>query len=162
MIYKNGIKEYSLMFFLFGIPMGTFFGFSTLNVLVGIFGGVFSGFLFAFFIFLFIKFQEKKFDKKRVEIAKERKVICDGGATIRGIGGWMFLTEKGIEFYPHKINFSQEELRIPMNLIESVKTNKNQVIINTTQNLTYVIVVCYNKEWKKQIECALASFVKNN
>lgn len=160
MIYRNGIKEYSLMALLFGIPMGLLFGIRSLSLIVGVIFGVLSGFLFAFLMFLFVKFQEKKFDKKREEIAKERKVICDGGATVQGTGGWMFFTEQGIEFYPHKINFSQENLMIPMNMIESVKTNKNQIIINTTENLTFAIVVSHNKEWKQQIESALVGYVK--
>ena len=72
----------------------------------------------------------------------------------------MFFTEQGIEFYPHKINISQEMLIIPLNMIESVKTNKNQIIINTTENLTFAIVVSHNKEWKQQIESALVGSVK--
>lgn len=159
MIYRNGIKEYSLIALLFGIPMGLLFGLLNLNLIVGIISGVLSGFLFTFLMFLFVKFQEKKFDKKRLEIAKERKIMCDGGATIQGTGGWTFFTEKGIEFYPHKINFSQEELIIPTNMIELVGTNKNQIIINTTENLTFEIVVSHNKEWKKQIEDVLAGSI---
>ena len=101
-----------------------------------------------------MKYQENKFDKKRTEIARERKIICDGGATINGNGGWMFFTENGIEFYPHKINISTKEIVIPMNTIESVKTNKNQILVHANGK-TIAIVVSHNKEWKKQIEGAL-------
>lgn len=160
MIYRNGIKEYALMALLFGIPMGLLFGLLRLSLIVGIATGVLSGFLFTCLMFLFIKFQEKKFDKKREEIAKERKVICDGGATIQGTGGWIFLTEQGIEFYPHKINISQEKFILPMNMIESVKTNKNQIIVNTTDKLMYAIVVSHNKEWKNQIESGITDSIK--
>ena len=135
--------------------MGFFFGISKLSLWVGVIAGVFCGFLFTLFIFLFVKFQEKTFDKKRMEIAKERKIICDGGATVNGNGGWMFLTENGLEFYPHKINMSTEEIKIPMNKIEAVKTHKNQIVVNTADKSTVAIVVSHNKEWKKQIEAVL-------
>ena len=154
MTYKNGIKEYALTGVMFGVPMGFLFGLMHLSLLLGIIAGFFGGFLFAFLIFLFVKYQEKKFDKKRTEIAKERKIICDGGATINGNGGWMFFTENGIEFYPHKINISTKEIVIPTNTIESVKTNKNQILVSANGK-TIAIVVSHNKEWKKQIEDAL-------
>ena len=151
MVYKNGLKEYSLITVLFGVPMGILFGLSKLSFIVGVVSGVLSGLLFTLLMFLFIKVQEKKFDKKRIEIAKERRIFCDGGATINGNGGWMFLTENGIEFYPHKINISTEVIKIPTNMIEAVKTNKNQIVV-TSNGKNIAIVVSHNKEWKKQIE----------
>lgn len=154
MTYKNGVKEYVLTGLLFGIPMGILFGLMHLSLSLGIIAGFLCGFLFTFLIFLFVKYQEKIFDKKRTEIAKERKIICDGGATIDGNGGWLFFTENGIEFYPHKINISTKEIVIPTNTIESVTTNKNQILIGSNGQ-TVAIVVSHNKEWKKQIESAL-------
>ena len=155
MTYKNGIKEYSLTTVLFGVPMGIIFGLSKLSFLVGAVSGILSGLLFTLLIFLFVKIQEKKFDKKRVEIAKQRKIICDGGATIQGNGGWMFLTEDGLEFYPHKINISTEEIKIPTSTIEAVKIHKNQIVLSIADHSTVAIVVSHNKEWKQQIEAAL-------
>lgn len=152
MVYKNGLKEYLMTTLLFGGAMGLFIGISSLSLIVGIVMGIFSGCLFSLLIFLFCKFQEKKYDKMREKISQERKIICDGGATVKGTGGWMFFTESGLEFYPHKMNLSQEKLNIPTNTIKSVKTNKNQIIVYTTENLTFAIVVSHNKEWKKQIE----------
>jgi len=107
--------------------------------------------LFSLLLFLFVKIQEKKYDKMRFEIAKERRVVCDGAATVQGNGGWMFFTELGLEFYPHGINISRETLLIPTNTIKSVTTNKNQLIVKTTENLTYAIVVSRNKAWAEQI-----------
>ena len=106
MTYRNGIKEYFSTGILFGIPMGLFFGLVHLNLIVGLIGGIMSGALFAFLIFLFCKVMEKKFIKKHEEISRERKIICDGGATYEGLGGWLFFTENALEFYPHKINYS--------------------------------------------------------
>ena len=63
-------------------------------------------------------------------------------------------TENGIEFYPHKINISTEEIKIPANMIEAVKTNKIQIrVISNGKNIA--IVVSHNKEWKKQIEATI-------
>ncbi len=154
MIYKNGIKEYTLTGVLFGIPMGIAFGFMHLDLLLGIISGILCGFLFALLIFIFVKYQEKKFDKKRIEIAKVRKIICDGPATINGNGGWLFFTENGLEFYPHKINFSTKELLMPINTIKKVNTYRNQITINAGEN-PVIILVSHNKEWKKQIDALL-------
>lgn len=155
MTYKNGIKEYSLSAVLFGIPMGVIYGFGKASVIAGVIYGVVCGVLFALFLFIFIKITEKKFDKKREEIAKDRKIICDGVATINGNGGWMFFTEYGIEFYPHKINFSTKEVIIPIDTIESVTTLNNHIIVSADSTLV-AIHVSHRKEWKKQIDAALA------
>ena len=113
MTFKNGAKEYLLTGVLFGIPMCLLFSIYTLNIIIGLILGILSGLLFTFLIFLFSKFMENKFAKIRLEISKDRKVICDGAATMHGNGGWLFLTELGLEFYPHKINMSTKEIKIP-------------------------------------------------
>ena len=154
MTYKNGIKEYALTGVMFGVPMGILFGLMHLSLLLGVITGFLCGCLFALLIFLFVKYQKKKFDKKRAEITKERKIFCDGSATINGNGGWLFFTEKGLEFYPHKINISTKEIVIPINTIKTVNTYRNQIIINAGEN-PVVILVSHNKGWKKQIENAL-------
>lgn len=155
MVYRNGIKEYLLTTVLFGGIMGIFIGLIRLNVLLGVIMGVLSGCLFSFLMFLFVKVVEKKFDKMRVEIAEERKIFCDGGATIQGVGGWMFLTENGVEFYPHKINYTQDKLFIPLKEIQTVETKGNQILIRTVNNLQFAIVVAKNNQWKKEIESVL-------
>ena len=154
MTYKHGIKEYVMTGVLFGAPMGLLFGLMYFDFILGIISGVVCGILFAFLIFLFVKFQEKQFAKKRAEMEKERRIICDGGATLDGNGGWMFFTDIGLEFYPHKINLSTKEVIIPASAIDGVRTAKNQLIIST-DGKDVAIVVSHNKEWKKRIESAL-------
>ena len=151
MTYKNGIKEYALSGAIFGALIGILFGVRYLDLLIGVICGVLSGLLFAVLIFAFIKYQEKKFDKKRIEIAKERVIICDGVATINGNGGWMFFTENGLEFYPHKINLSTKEIVISRDTIKKVITYKNKLIINPGEN-PVTVIVSHSKEWKAQIE----------
>ena len=152
MIYRNGIKEYFSTGILFGIPMGLFYGLEYLNFIVGIIVGITSGSLFAFLIFLFCKVMEKNFTKKREEICRERKVICDGGATYEGIGGWLFFTENTLEFYPHKINYSTKQLTIPCEKINSVSIKRNNIIIDAFEEKKFSIVVSHTDEWKAQIE----------
>ena len=160
MTYKNGFKEYALTGAMFGVPMGILFGLMRLSLLLGIITGILNGFLFALLIFLFVKCQEKKFDKKRSEIAKERKIICDGGATLNGNGGWLFFTEQGFEFYPHKLNFSTKDVMLPINAITAVKTRKNLLAISTADTPSLEIVVSHVKEWKKQIDTALPALLQ--
>ena len=119
MTYKNGIREYLLLAVCYGVPMGIIFGLWQKSVLVGIISGAMCGILYGVIMFLFVKSQEKKFDKMREQIASERKIICDGGATLHGNGGWLFLTEFGLEFYPHKVNFSRQEMRISLKSINA-------------------------------------------
>lgn len=159
MVYKNGIREYALIALIFGALLGMLFGLYYASVVLGFLVGAVCGLLFALLFFLFVKFIEKKFDKVREEIAKERKIICDGGVTMAGMGGWMFLTDRGLEFYPHKFNYAKVELTIPMEWIISVKTNKNRIMVNTIDEQTYVVVVSHQKEWKKQIEGCISIIV---
>lgn len=155
MIYRNGIKEYTMTTLFFGVPMGLLYGLIGQSVLFGGISGIFCGSSFTLLIFLFVKIQEKKYARKRSEISKERKIICDGGANVQGNGGWMFFTEYGLEFYPHKFNISQKGLMIPVSEIEWVKTNKNQIIVETIEKATHTIVVSHNKEWVEQIKKVL-------
>ena len=152
MIYKNGWKEYLTAALVYGGIMGLLLGLITLSLSRGLLIGVFSGGVFTLLIFLFCKYQENKFKGKRIEIAQERKIICDGGATLQGNGGWLFFTEAGIEFYPHKINFSRSEMILPLPAIKNVSTKKNQLVIETSENQTVTILVSHTKEWKQQIE----------
>ncbi len=152
MIYKNGFKEYALSGGIYGLLMGICFGIMHRSVITGVITGVLCGGLFAFFIFLFCSHQEKKFDKKREEISKERTIFCDGGATLNGVGGWLFFTTQGLEFYPHKVNFSRTEIIIPLQAIKGVKSIKNQIVVEGADNASFAIIVSHNKEWQTQIE----------
>ena len=152
MVYKNGMREYFMTTLLFGIPIGLLQGLVHRSILLGATAGIFCGVSFSLLLFLFVKIQEKKYDKKRLEIARERKIVCDGGATIQGNGGWLFLTDYGLEFYPHKINVSQKDLMISKSTIKSVKTNKNRLVVDVIDNTTIEFVVSHNKEWLEQMK----------
>lgn len=157
MIYKNGIREYLLLAVCYGVPMGIIFGLWQKSVLVGIISGAMCGILYGVIMFLFVKSQEKKFDKMREQIASERKIICDGGATLHGNGGWLFLTEYGLEFYPHKVNFSRQEMRISLKSINAASVLGKSILISVKESTNAItIIVTHNKEWQKQITDAVA------
>ena len=86
MIYRNGFWEYFLMVVFFGVPMGALIGLMKMSVAVGLIAGVFSGAAFMLLMLLFVKVQEKNYAKMRAELSKQRKIICDGAATIQGTG----------------------------------------------------------------------------
>ena len=157
MTYKNGIREYLLLAVCYGVPMGIIFGLWQKSVLVGIISGAMCGILYGVIMFLFVKSQEKKFDKMREQIASERKIICDGGATLHGNGCWLFLTEYGLEFYPHKVNFSRQEMRISLKSINAASVLGKSILISVKESTNAItIIVTHNKEWQKQITDAVA------
>lgn len=158
MTYKNGIREYLLLAVCYGVPMGIIFGLWQKSVLVGIISGAMCGILYGVIMFVFVKSQEKKFDKMREQIASERKIICDGGATLHGNGGWLFLTEFGLEFYPHKVNFSRQEMRISLKSINAASVLGKSILISVKESTNAItIIVTHNKEWQKQITDAIAN-----
>ena len=158
MTFRNGIKEYVASALLFGVPMGIVFGLMFWDAVLGVITGVLSGCLFALLIAMFVKSQEKNYDTMRADIAKKRNVFCDGGATIQGNGGWLFFTDFGLEFYPHRFNTSPQNVIIPAKNIKSVNTRKNKLTIVTTENQSIAIVVAHNKEWSELItSCVLIS-----
>ncbi len=155
MTFRNGTKEYLSMLFIYGSIMGLLYGLMDQSLVKGIVLGLINGSLFTGATYVSCRYQEKKFDDKREEIVRQRNIICDGRATWQGNGGWLFFTDFGLEFYPHKINVSRNKLTIPANTIKSVIAKKNQIVVDTADNSTFVIVVSHNKEWKKQIEARL-------
>ncbi len=151
MTYRNGLKEYGLMALIYGGLMGIWFSI-IYGVLVGVISAVFCGALFSFLMYLFVRFQEKKFAKMREEIAGERAIVCDGGATIAGNGGWLFLTERGLEFYAHKFNLSTKNKLIPLETIKSVRAKYNRIFVVTADGSEHNIVVSHSDGWKSHID----------
>ncbi len=151
MIYKNGFKEYFFMGTIFGLCMGAFFFFTRIVNLAGFFVvAVSSGTLFAFIMYLFAKRVEIKSKYLHNEIAKVRRIICEGVATIKGVGGWLFVTEDAIEFYPHKINLGGESIAVLIDDIVAVNNGFNNIEIATKES-TYKFIVNKPTGWKNLI-----------
>ena len=157
MTYKNGAKTYVLMAVLYGVPMGLFFGIVTLNVIAGIITGVVCGVLFSVLMLAFSKGMEKKYDKMRAELSAERRIVCDGAATIMGNGGWIFLSEYGLEFYPHKVNFSRKEIMLPINQIKDIQVKANRLTVSVPGD-TVTVTVVNAPAWKKHISDEIAAY----
>lgn len=139
MINKNGIKQYAIIWCLSGLLIGPLigliYGLTSYNlktgIIAGIAAGVSFGVLFTLAIALFSKYLEKKSERKRAEISKDRTIICEGPANhiigLNAIGGWLFLTEKSIEFYPHKVNIGGRNINIPSNDVIDATTIINRL-----------------------------------
>src|SRR5687767_1302917 len=54
----------------------------------------------------------------RADLGQTERVFKDGPAThsrgLTGAGGWLFLTDDRLMFKPHALNFTNEELSIPL------------------------------------------------
>jgi hypothetical protein len=155
MIYRNGWREFFILAVSFGAPMSVFF-IIQYGFVAGAIGGVSAGLLFGGAMTLFTRGTEKKFAKMRAEIAADRRIICDGGATWQGIGGWMFFTAAGLEFYPHKFNHARKEFAIPLAQLSEVRLKRNLLVIVLKDGTGLEVVVSKSKEWKKQIDTVLA------
>lgn len=155
MVYRNGIKEWALMCcgcgLVYGVLMGLFWG----NLTMGIIAGVLFGILFTVCMAIFVKHIEKKSKHLRDEISQVRKIICEGPANhkkgVNAIGGWLFLIEDAIEFYPHKINIGGQNISIRIDDISNVETKSNQLKIHTKENETFTFVVNKANLWKQSI-----------
>ena len=131
--------------------MGLFWG----NMTMGIRAGVLFGVLFTVTMAIFTKHIEKKSVHLRAEISKVRKIICEGPANhkkgVNAIGGWLFLSEDAIEFYPHKMNIGGQNIPILLDDISNVETKSNQLKIQTKEKVTFTFVVNKAKLWKQSI-----------
>ena len=83
------------------------------------------------------------------------KIYTDGATSgngkVNAIGGWLFLSEDAIEFYPHKMNIGGQNIPILLDDISDVETKLNQVKIHTKTNETFIFVVNKANLWKQSI-----------
>ena len=67
------------------------------------------------------------------------------------IGGWLFLSEDAIEFYPHKMNIGGQNISILIDDISNIETKSGQLKIHTKANETFTFVVNKANLWKQSI-----------
>lgn len=163
MVYKIGIKKLALICcgcgLAYGVFMGLRFGNMTVGIIAGVLVGVLFGVLFGVLLpvcmAIFSKYIEKKSEPLRAEISKVRKIICEGPANhkkgVNAIGGWLFLSEDAIEFYPLKMNIGGQNIPILLDDISDVETKSNQLKIHTKTNETFIFVVNKANLWKQSI-----------
>ena len=106
------------------------------------------------FFKLWFKFIEKKVVKLREEILKERKIICEGLAsnkTDRVIGGWLFLSEAAVEFYPYNVNGEVKSVAILLDDIVNIEVKKDLLIIKSISK-EFTFNVFDAPLWKEMIK----------
>ena len=154
MIYRNGWKEFLITSVSFGLPMSLFF-IIRYGLALGLAGGILAGILFGGVMTLLTRGTERKFKGMREEISADRRVICDGAATWQGLGGWMFLTEAGLEFYPHKFNHGKQNFAIPTEELASVHVKRKIVTVSLINGGEVAVVVAHAKAWATMIRSVI-------
>ena len=155
MVYKSGIKEWAITFWSCGLIYGAVMGLYYNDINMGIFLGALFGILFTVCMVIFSTYMEKKAERFRAEVKQEKKIICEGPANHKkganAIGGWLFLTEDSIIFYPHKMNFSGQKFSVSVDNIANIETKSNQLKLHTKTGETYAFVVNKANLWIQSI-----------
>ena len=140
MVYKTQIKGYVIIGIVSGGTFGLVMGILRQNLIAGFSGGIIFGLLYSLYIAFASKRQAKKFDTKREEIKRSKKLYSDGPATFANNGGWLFLTEDALEFYPQKLTATKQPLCISLTEIQTASIEKGKLIVQTT-TASYPFVV---------------------
>ena len=159
MVYKNGFKEYAIICCAgggaYGLIMGIFFE----DLMLGLLCGVLFGVIFTLILWIFSSHLEKKSQYIRSEIGKTTHIICEGPANrqrgANAIGGWMFLTDYALDFFPHKINIGGRSIPIYIDDIAGVEVKSNKLIIRTKAYETYIFVVNKANLWKQSLDARM-------
>lgn len=144
------------LFIIPGVAFGVFMGAMQQSFSGGILAGVLFALMFGTMMSLFQQLQKKRFEKVKVELAKNHKLIYDGGANLfRGkeaVGGWLYLTANCLIFKSHKINLHTGETTILLTDIEELDVKdtlgfvKNGLVIKTKEK-TFNFVVDKRENW---------------
>lgn len=123
-------------------------------IISGVVFGVFCGATSIITLVQIVKLCEKRTEKLRQEISKDRKIICEGPATDKtdkSAGGWMFLSEAAVEFYPYNTDGKCESMAILLDDITGMKSKGNRLIINT-KSREYSFTVYNAHLWEEMIK----------
>ena len=113
---------------------------------IGILSGLLFGVLFGFAMQIVTGTMEKKWAPKRAEISAKTTILVEGGANLDGNGGWLFVTEEGVEYYTHKMNFDHRTLNFSRDDIQSIHKEGSKLAV-IANNVKYVFVVNYVDRW---------------
>jgi hypothetical protein len=172
---KPSIRDALVFGTLYGILMGLFFGVSigllmgiSRGVVTGVAGAVTTGIVFGIFMAraraASVAIQRRE-SQECPEIIREG-LLYDGPANhflnLESVGGWLYLTEKGLFFRSHKLNLRPHELSVPLpeiSEVQAVRTAKifqNGLLLTTTSGTVERFVVEENKKWCAEIAKAQA------
>lgn len=170
MIYRatflDWIKLGIIMGAVYGFIMGVFISFAIpldpeTNLMLGIYVGLFFGTAYTIPMALIASSVAKKAKPLREEISKVRKIVCEGPAThkkssidLKNVGGWLFLSEDAIEFYPLKLYVGGKNVGVPLDDIKKIERKGNIISISTTEE-TYQFIVDKGNLWEETINKTL-------
>lgn len=137
----------------FGIIMGVFqtMIIGEVGIVIGLLGGAFFSVFFGGTMHLVLILLEKKFAELKSQIARDKKIIVDGAANLNGDGGWLFITDMGVEYHTHKVNFSNIHCDFPHDVIQSI-TKEGKKLIVVANNTKYKFVVNNVDMWLTAIQ----------
>ena len=67
----------------------------------------------------------------------------------------MFLTEAGLEFYPHKFNHCKQNFAIPTEELASVRVKRRIVTVSLINGGEVAVVVAQSKAWATMIRSVI-------
>lgn len=114
--------------------------------------GLLSGLLFAVLFGLAMQITVSRLEKsptwaaKRTEISQTKTIIVEGAANLDGNGGWLFVTDQGVEYYTHKMNFDNRTLIFTNDQISTITKEGSKLVI-VACNTKYKFVVNYVDTW---------------
>lgn len=119
---------------------------------LGIICGLVCGVLFAGLMHIAMIILQRKFSILSSEISETKTIIVEGGATLDGVGGWLFITNEGVEFHNHKINFGKKSFAVTHANIQSIEKDGRCLVIISNNTKRKLIVENVNA-WLAQIHC---------
>lgn len=112
-----------------------------------LFCGIVFGLLFFVAVALCISILESSTIKKmRKGVAIHGKILFEGAANRAGNGGWLFVTQDGIEHHVHGTNFDRSSTIIQHEHIVSIRRSGKKLVIETQQT-THIFVVNNINQW---------------
>lgn len=149
---KNDSSLYWLFYMCGGILWGIIMGAFLDDMAIGLIGGILFGLLFGLIMQILLSSIDKKVQPIRNKISKENLILIEGGANLSGAGGWLFVTDKGIEFHTHNFNFDNRNFSYTHDEIVSIKKNGRKLVIITTK-VKYVLNVDKVETWINLLKC---------
>lgn len=157
-VIPTDTKRLWLLSMLGGLGYGVFMSVVTVamiggaGVAIGLGSGVLFGVLFGGAMTIATSAISKKFDDKRVQISKRNRIVVEGAATMNGAGGWLFITDAGVEFYTHKLNWDHKSLTFSHNDVQSI-TKQGKLLVTVANQTQYKFVVHNVDMWLSAINC---------
>lgn len=156
MICKNGLKQYIFM----GLASGALtavlsYVLNDYDVIGMLEIGMVTGITIPLVMWVCDLYNRRCAREMRSEEARTHVIICEGWAQIEETDGWLFLTDKALEFYPYK---KGEYFAIPICEVVSVSPFLNSIKVEAGEK-SHDIHVNRPFLWRKLIEDAI---VKND